>query len=131
MRWTFPPLVALALSYAIDAGPIGSAALFGAACALAMRLARRPMPLQFAAFAMFAAVSFGFMAAVFAALIGQDVHRMLAAPLAEQFVGIALGWLAAAFLGLAMTAALITWVRGSGETIDPEASLPASDDEKR
>jgi uncharacterized membrane protein YccC len=89
------------------------------------------MPLQFAAFAMFAAVSFGFMAAVFAALIGQDVHQMLAAPLAEQFVGIALGWLAAAFLGLAMTAALITWVRGSGETIDPEASLPASDDEKR
>jgi hypothetical protein len=89
----------------------------GMACALAMRLARRPMPLQFAAFAMFAAVAFGFMAAVFAAMIGQDVHQMLAAPLSEQFVGMTLGWLAVAFLGLAAGSASITWLFGSGEDL--------------
>ena len=114
-RWIAPLLIAPALAYVVDAGPIASAALFGLACALAMRLAGRPMPLQFAAFAMFAAVAFGFMAAVFAAMAGNDVHQMLAAPLSEQFVGISLGWLAVAFLALAAGSASITWLRGSGE----------------
>lgn len=117
MRWIFPLLIAPVVGYAVDAGPVGSAALFGMACAVAMRLARRPMPLQFAAFAMFAAVTFGFMAAVFAAMVGQDVHQMLAAPLSEQFVGMTLGWLAVAFLGLAAGSASITWLYGSGEDL--------------
>ena len=115
MHWIVPLLLAPALGYVLSAGPIASAALFGLACAFAMRLAGRPMPLQFAAFAMFAAVAFGFMAAVFAAMGGQDVHQMLAAPLSEQFVVISLGWLAVAFLGLAVGSATITWLLGSGE----------------
>jgi hypothetical protein len=114
-HWIVPLLVAPALGFVFNAGPIASATLFGLACAVAMRLAGRPMPLQFAAFAMFAAVAFGFMAAVFAAMAGNDVHQMLAAPLSEQFVGISLGWLAVAFLGLAAGSATITWLRGSGE----------------
>lgn len=127
MHWVVPLLVAPALGYGLNAGPMASAALFGVACALSMRLARRPMPLQFAAFAMFAAVAFGFMAAVFAAMVGKDVHQMLAAPLSEQFFGITLGWLAVAFLGLAAGSASITWLRASGEA----PSEPNGDDEHR
>lgn len=128
-RWIAPLIVAPALAYLIDAGPVASAALFGLACAVAMRLAGRPMPLQFAAFAMFAAVAFGFMAAVFAAMVGKDVHQMLDAPLSEQFVGITLGWLAVAFLGLAVGSATITRLRGSGET--PAAAEGGDGDDNR
>lgn len=105
-RLALPPLAALALAFAFDLPRIGAAALFGAACWLGLMLAGRKLPLQFYAFAMFGAVTFGFMAAVFASLVGRSVHQLLAAPWSEQFVGIALALAAVAFGALALAGGL-------------------------
>lgn len=106
VRLLVPLAVAVAAAYVFDLGRIAGAALVGAAFWLGMKLAGRPMPLQFSAFAMFAAVIFGFMAAVFASFTGKSVYEMLAAPLAEQFVGITLACAAVAFGALALVGGL-------------------------
>lgn len=113
-RLFLPPLLALAAAYALDLDRIPAAALFGAACWLGLKLAGRPLPLQFSAFAAFGAVSFGFMAAVFAAMVGRSVYEMLAQPFAEQFVGIALALAAVAFGALALVGGLWTMLLGPG-----------------
>ena len=117
-----PPLLGLAAAYALGLDRIAAAALFGAACWLGLKLARRPLPLQFSAFAAFGAVSFGFMAAVFAALVGRSVHEMLAQPLAEQFVGIALALAAVAFGALALVGGLWTMLFDPGRPAPDEGS---------
>lgn len=115
-RLLLPPLVAVAAAYVFGLDRIPAAALFGASCWVGLKLARRPLPLQFAAFAMFAAVAFGFMAAVFASLVGKTVYEMLDLPLGEQFVGITLACAAVAFGALALVSGLWAMARGSGET---------------
>lgn len=117
-----PPLAALALAFAFDLPRIAAAALFGAACWLGLALADRRLPLQFYAFAMFGAVTFGFMAAVFAALVGRSVHELLAAPWSEQFVGIALALAAVAFAALALVGGLRTMLRDPGPVEGEERS---------
>ena len=117
-----PPLVALAAAYALDLDRIPGAALFGTACWLGLKLAGRPLPLQFSAFAAFGAVSFGFMAAVFASLVGRSVYEMLAQPLAEQFVGITLALAAVAFGALALVGGLWTMLLGPGRRAADEGS---------
>lgn len=125
-RLALPPLIALAAAYVFGLDRIPTAALFGAACWVGLKLAGRPLPLQFAAFAMFAAVMFGFMAAVFASFVGQSVYEMLDAPLGEQFVGIAIACAAVAFGALALVSGLWAMARGSGETpADTEADSQA------
>ncbi|MCU0950340.1 MAG: hypothetical protein MUC68_04595 [Burkholderiaceae bacterium] len=114
LRLLLPLGVALAAAYVFDLGRIPAAALVGAALWAGLKLAGRPLPIQFAAFAMFAAVTFGFMAAVFASLIGQDVYGLLAAPWREQFVGIAIALAAVAFGALALVSGLWAMLVGSG-----------------
>jgi len=106
MRLLLPPIVALAAAYVLGLGRIGTAALFGVSLWLGLKLAGRALPLQFAAFAMFGAVIFGFMAAVFASLIGRGVYDLLSMPIGEQFVGITLAWAAVAFGALALVSGL-------------------------
>lgn len=118
LRLLLPLLIALAAAYVLDLGRIPSAALFGVAFWAGLKLAGRPLPIQFAAFAMFAAVAFGFMAAVFASLVGQDVYGMLAAPWSEQFVGITVALAAVAFGALALVSGLWAMVVGSPSTPD-------------
>jgi hypothetical protein len=125
LRLLLPPLIALAAAYALDLGRIPSAALFGVALWAGLKLAGRPLPIQFAAFAMFAAVAFGFMAAVFASLIGQDVYGMLAAPWSEQFVGITIALAAVAFGALALVSGL--WAMGVGSGGAGEAAPDDAD----
>lgn len=127
-RLLLPPLVALALAYALELGRVPAAALFGAACWLGLKLAGRPLPLQFSAFAAFGAVSFGFMAAVFASLVGRSVHELLAQPLGEQFVGIVLALAAVAFGALALVGGVWTMLAG-GPTEPPPADDPSDDSE--
>lgn len=121
-RLLLPPVVALAVAYALGLDRIPAAALFGAACWLGLKLAGRSLPLQFSAFAAFGAVSFGFMAAVFASLVGRSVYEMLAQPLAEQFVGITLALAAVAFGALALVGGLWTMLIGPGRTAADEGS---------
>ena len=111
-RGLVAPLAALAAAYALGLDRIGAAALFGAACWIGLKLAGRTLPLQFSAFAMFGAVTFGFMAAVFAALVDRSVYQMLAQPWSEQFVGITLALAAVAFGALALVGGLWTLLAG-------------------
>jgi hypothetical protein len=67
-------------------------------------------------------VTFGFMAAVFAALVGRSVHELLAAPWSEQFVGIALALAAVAFAALALVGGLRTMLRDPGPVEGEERS---------
>lgn len=105
-RLLLPPATALAAAFAFDLPRIGAAALVGAAVWLGLRLAGKRLPLQFYAFAMFGAVIFGFMAAVFAAFADRSVHQMLAMPWSQQFVGITLALAAVAFGALALVGGL-------------------------
>ncbi len=116
-----PPVLALAAAYALDLDRIAGAALLGIACWLGLLLAGRRLPLQFYAFAMFAAVIFGFMAAVFASIVGGSVYQMVALPWTEQFVGITLACMAVAFAALAVVGGLWTMLRGSPATEDSVA----------
>ncbi len=111
LRPALPPAAALALAFAFDLPRIGGAALFGVTCWLALMLAGRRLPLQFYAFAMFGAVVFGFMAAVFASLVNRSVYEMLALPWSEQFVGITLAMAAVAFASLALFGGVWAMVR--------------------
>jgi hypothetical protein len=126
VRLLLPMAVALAAAYVFDLGRIAGAALVGAAFWLGMKLAGRPMPLQFSAFAMFAAVTFGFMAAVFASFTGKSVYEMLAAPLGDQFVGIVLACAAVAFAALALVGGLWTMLFG-GPSIEQDAGREGRD----
>ena len=101
-----PAAVALTAGALLDLGRIPAAALLGASLWVGLLLGRGTMPLQFAAFAMFGAVAFGFMAAVFASLVGLTVHGMLALPLSEQFVGITLAYVAVVLAALATCSGL-------------------------
>jgi hypothetical protein len=112
LRLLLPPLLALAAAYVLGLERIAGAALFGAALWLGLKLARRSPPLQFSAFAMFGAVIFGFMAAVFASLVNRSVYEMLAMPWSEQFVGIALALAAVASATLALVGGLWTLLLG-------------------
>jgi hypothetical protein len=126
LRLLLPPLAALAAAYALDLPRIGAAALIGAATWAGLRLAGRVLPLQFFAFAMFGAVVFGFMAAVFASLVNRSVYEMLALPWSEQFVGITLALAAVAFASLALVGGLWTLFAG-GPTEPPPADKPSDD----
>lgn len=112
LRLLLLPLVALAASYALDLPRIGAAALLGVAAWAGLLLAGRALPLQFFAFAMFGAVVFGFMAAVFASLVNRSVYEMLALPWSEQFVGITLALAAVAFASLAVVGGVWAMLRG-------------------
>jgi len=112
-RLLLPPLAAGAAAWALDLPPIGGAALFGAFFWVGLKLAGRRVPRQFYALAMFGAVIFGFMAAVFASLADRSVHQMLAMPWSEQFVGITLGLAAVALGALALVGGLESLLFGS------------------
>lgn len=121
LRLLLLPLAALAAAYALDLPRIGAAALFGVAAWAGLLLAGRALPLQFFAFAMFGAVVFGFMAAVFASLVNRSVYEMLAMPWSEQFVGITLALAAVAFASLALVGGVWTMLR------KPAADVAAED----
>jgi hypothetical protein len=112
LRLLLLPLAALAAAYALDLPRIGAAALFGVAAWAGLLLAGRVLPLQFFAFAMFGAVVFGFMAAVFASLVNRSVYEMLALPWSEQFVGITLALAAVTFASLAVVGGVWAMLRG-------------------
>jgi hypothetical protein len=111
-RLLLAPATAVAAAFAFDLPRIGAAALVGASVWLGLRLAGKRLPLQFYAFAMFGAVIFGFMAAVFAALADRSVYQMLAMPWSQQFVGITLALAAVAFGALALVGGLVTLLFG-------------------
>jgi hypothetical protein len=111
LRLLLLPLAALAAAYALDLPRIAAAALFGVAAWAGLLLAGRVLPLQFFAFAMFGAVVFGFMAAVFASLGNRSVYEMLALPWSEQFVGITLALAAVAFASLAVVGGVWAMLR--------------------
>lgn len=111
LRLLLPALAALGAAYALDLPRIGAAALVGVAVWVGLLQAGRVLPLQFFAFAMFGAVVFGFMAAVFASLANLSVYQMLARPWGEQFVGITLALAAVAFASLALVGGLWAMVR--------------------
>ncbi len=111
-RLLLAPATAVAAAFAFDLPLIGAAALVGASVWLGLRLAGKRLPLQFYAFAMFGAVIFGFMAAVFAALADRSVYQMLAMPWSQQFVGITLALAAVAFGALALVGGLVTLLFG-------------------
>ena len=131
LRLLAPPLLALVAAYVFDMHRIGGAALLGVAAWLGLAWAGRRLPLQFFAFAMFAAVIFGFMAAVFASLVGGTVYDLLARPWADQFVGITIACTAVAFGALATAGGLWTMVRGSPPSGDDEGSSGVDDPGER
>lgn len=100
LRAAAPLLAAPFLAWLGGLGPLASAALLGGAAWLALLLARRQMPVAFAALALFGGVVFGFMAAVFAALHGVSAHELLALEFGRQPVGITLAWIAIALATL-------------------------------
>lgn len=112
LRLVLPPLLALGIGWALALDRAAGAALVGGALWLGLVLARRPLPLRFAALAFFAAVTFGFTAAVFAAFAGRSLRELIELPLADHFVGIALGCAAVAFAALAAASAAWTLVTG-------------------
>ncbi|MDZ7653112.1 MAG: hypothetical protein U5L03_11445 [Burkholderiaceae bacterium] len=126
LRLLLLPLVALAAAYALDLPRIGAAALFGVAAWAGLLLAGRVLTLQFFAFAMFGAVVFGFMAAVFASLVNRSVYEMLALPWNEQFVGITLALAAVAFTSLALVGGVWAMVRKplADQAADDKPDLP-------
>jgi len=122
LRLLLLPLVALAAAYALDLPRIGAAALFGVATWAGLLLAGRVLPLQFFAFAMFGAVVFGFMAAVFASLVNRSVYEMLALPWSEQFVGITLALAAVAFASLAVVGGVWAMLRSRPPSEESETN---------
>ncbi len=120
LRTTAPLLAAPLLAWLGGLGPLASAVLIGAGAWLALLLARRKMPVAFAALAMFGGVVFGFMAAVFAALHGISAHELLALEFGRQPVGITLAWIAVALATLGVCS-------GTMALLAP--SPPAADDD--
>lgn len=125
MNWhlLWPPLLALAAGWALALDRAAIAALVGFGLWAGLILARRRLPLRFAALAFFAAVSLGFTAAVFAAFENLGLREFIELPAAGRFVGVALGCAAVSFAVLALASAAWTLVTGS--------SAADADDEPR
>ncbi len=104
------PLVAVgALAWLLRFDGLATGVLLGAAAFAGLALARRPLSLPFAAWALAGAAALGFTAGVFAGLAGLSVRAMMAAG-SQHWVGnvFAIGAVALATLGvLVATVALL------------------------
>jgi hypothetical protein len=105
LAWS-PLAAAGTLSYALHFGAMETGLLLGAAAFAGLAVARRPMPLPFAAWTLAAAAALGFTAGVFAGLVGLSVRAMMAEG-AQHWVGNTLAVVAVALATLGVLVAIV------------------------
>lgn len=118
-----PLLAAVAAAWLFDLSRMATAALIGAALALAMIAAQRPVTLRFAALAFGAALALGFTAMMLAELIGVRVRDLLEGPWHQHAIARVLAWLAVACAALGVASALYAMAR-AGSAVDDQAGPP-------
>ena len=98
-----PILAAALVGYVFEVNALAFGALLGVGAFVALLLARRPISVKFGALSLGGAVTFGFIAAVIAALWDIPVADMVAGGASAHFGGIVLGAISVmlAVLGLA------------------------------
>ncbi|MEW5882140.1 MAG: hypothetical protein AB1761_17070 [Pseudomonadota bacterium] len=101
-----PLAAAGTVAYALRFGGMETGLLLGAAAFVGLALARRPMSLPFAAWALAAAAALGFSAGVFAGLVGLSVRAMMTAG-AQHWVGNTLAVVAVALATLGVLVATV------------------------
>ncbi|MCX8114190.1 MAG: hypothetical protein N3D71_03875 [Burkholderiaceae bacterium] len=105
LAWS-PLAAAGTLAYALQFGAMETGLLLGAAAFGGLGVARRPMPLPFAAWTLAAAAALGFTAGVFAGLVGLSVRAMMAEG-AQHWVGSTLAVVAVALATLGVLVAIV------------------------
>jgi hypothetical protein len=94
-----PFMVAAALVYVLDLGPLSLGAALGAAAFIALLLARRPVTVRLGALALAGGFSLALSAAILSALLGQSVREMAASLDNPVGVALAIGALMLVVLG--------------------------------